>query len=192
MKKKLVVLAAAICSVTAMKAQQHVTFGLKGGVNIANVNTDIDDNYDSRIGLHAGGVAHIHLSRNWALQPEILYSAQGFEDGSVKWKLDYVNIPLMLQYMFDNGFRLETGPQLGLMVNAKAESGNVESDQGDVFKSTDVSWGFGLNYLTRSQVGFGGRYNLGLTDITEPAASDFKNRVFQISLFYMFDKAHKR
>ncbi len=93
--------------------------------------------------------------------------------------------------MFDNGFRLETGLQLGLLVNAKAEAGDVEDDLNDVIKSTDVSWGFGLNYLSKSQIGVGGRYNLGLTDISENN-SDVKNSVFQISLFYMFDPAHKR
>ena len=192
MKKVLVVLVASIFAVTAIHAQQPVTFGLKAGLNVANVHTDFDNNYDARIGLHAGGVAHIHLNRNWALQPEVLYSAQGFKDDDVKWKLDYVYVPLMLQYMFDNGFRLETGPQLGLMVNAKAEAGNVESDEKDLFNTTDVSWGLGLNYLSRSQIGVGARYNFGLTDISESNNTEFKNRVFQISLFYQFDAAHKR
>ena len=184
----------ALFAISAINAQQPVTFGLKGGLNIANLKLDNDADLEARLGLHAGGVAHIHLNQNWAIQPELLYSAQGFGDidnSDVKWKLDYVNVPVMVQYMFDNGFRLETGPQLGLLVNAKAEAGNVEDDLKDVLKSTDVSWGFGLNYLSRSQIGVGARYNLGLTDISENNA-DVKNRVFQISLFYMFDPGHKR
>ncbi len=194
MKKLVIVLLASTLAITSINAQSPVAFGLKGGLNIATLNVESDSELDPRLGLHVGGLAHIHLNRSWALQPEVIYSAQGFGDidnDDVKWKLDYVNIPVMVQYMFDNGFRLETGPQLGLLINAKAESGNSESSLKDDLKSTDVSWGFGLNYLSKSQIGVGARYNLGLTNINE-GSSDVKNRVFQISLFYVFDAAHKR
>ena len=172
-------------------AQRGADFGLKAGVNIATLKQS-NVSYDSRIGLHLGGLAHIHLAPQWALQPEIQYSQEGAEVNDVKIKLDYVNIPLMLQYMFNNGFRIEAGPQLGLMINSKAEDddGN-DDDLDDVFKSTNVSLGFGLNYLTYSGFGFGGRYNLGLADISESGGSKVKANNFQISLFYMFNNTHK-
>ena len=137
---------------------------------------------DSRIGFHAGALAHIHLSPQWALQPEIVYSAEGAKQvvstGEYVWKTDYVNIPLMLQYMFHNGLRLEAGPQLGLLVHT--------DDDDDVFKSTNVGLGLGLNYLTTSGLGFGGRYVHGISKINETAWPEAKGRNFQISLFYMF------
>src|SRR5690348_5230502 len=107
-------------AITALSfAQSPAKFGLKAGVNIATLRQD-NVSYDSRIGLHVGGLAHIHLSPQWALQPEVLYSQEGAKLNDVKLKLDYINIPLMLQYMFNNGFRIEAGLQLGLMVNSKA------------------------------------------------------------------------
>jgi hypothetical protein len=84
--------------------------------------------------------------------------------------------------MFNNGFRLEAGPQLGLLVN---------SDNEDLFKSTNIGLGFGLNYLSYSGLGLGARYNLGLNRITENIAPEGKGRNLQISLFYMFDNNHK-
>ena len=33
-------------------------------------------------------------------------------------RLNYINVPV-LQYMFGDGFRLQTGPQLGILTNAK-------------------------------------------------------------------------
>jgi hypothetical protein len=161
-------------------------------------NDDLPDN-DSRLGPHLGLLAHIHLSPQWALQPEALYSAEGGIWNNVvvggdeyKFKNDYINIPVMLQYMFDNGFRIEAGPQLGLLVSSNAENeGNGEEDDSkDTFKSTNVSLGFGLNYLSYSGLGVGGRYNLGVSDIVK-GAGEAKGRVFQISLFYMFDSMHK-
>ena len=194
--KKISLLALGITTAIFSFAQTPAKFGLKGGVNISTIKIDDFDENDSRIGLHVGGLAHIHLSPQWALQPELLYSTEGgkvdFGGGSeATYKNDYVNIPLMIQYMFDNGFRLEAGPQLGLMVNSEIEDedGN-EADADDTFKSTNVSVGFGLNYLSHSGLGVGGRYNLGVSNIAE-GSGDAKGRVFQISLFYMLDNAHK-
>ncbi len=104
------------------------------------------------------------------------------------FKLDYINIPLMLQYMFSNGFRLEAGPQLGFLINAQV--GNLENKED--YKSTDVALGVGLGYLSTSGLGINGRYNFGLTNINEfDPNNNVTNRVGQISLFYMFNRAHK-
>ena len=193
--KKLSLLAIGITT-AIFSYSQGAKFGIKAGLNIANLKVEDFDNTDSRLGLHAGAFAHIHLSPQWALQPEVLYSAEGakFDFGGgqeVTIKNDYVNIPVMLQYMFDNGFRIEAGPQLGLLVSSKIEDeDDNEEDAKDSFKSTNFSLGFGLNYLTHSGFGVGGRYNLGISNIAE-GSGDTKGRVFQISLFYMFDHMHK-
>ena len=193
--KKLCLVAIAITSAIFSFSQSPAKFGVKAGLNVSNI--DWSNNTDSRLGLHAGLLAHIHLARQWALQPELLYSAEGakkdFGGGEeAVYKNDYINIPLMLQYMFDNGFRIEAGPQLGLMVSSKIEDqDDNESDNDDAFKSTNVGLGFGLNYLSHSGFGVGGRYNLGLNKINEANYIDAKGRAFQISLFYMFDNAHK-
>lgn len=178
---------------------QHVPkFGLKAGANFANWSSDNDDvEYDLRTGFHVGGLAHIHLAPEWALQPELQYSQQGTKTdlgnlGEFTWKVDYINIPVMVQYMFNNGFRLEAGPQLGFLLSAKQEDDNDhEVDIDDEFKKIDVALGFGVNYLTYSGFGIGARYNLGLTDINEERTNEIKNRVLQVSLFYMFDSQHK-
>jgi len=190
MKKISLFVLGVVMTVSAF-AQSPAKFGLKAGVNIATLRQD-DVSYDSRIGLHVGGLAHIHLTPQWALQPEVVYSQEGAKLNDVKLKLDYINIPLMLQYMFDNGFRLEAGPQLGLMVNSKAEDDDEnEDDLDDVFKTTNVGLAFGLNYLSYSGLGVGGRYVLGLSDISESNTSKVKSGNIQLSLFYMFDNAHK-
>lgn len=194
--KKISLLAIGITSAIFSFSQSTAKFGIKAGLNIANLKVEDFDNTDSRLGLHAGLYAHLHLAPQWALQPEVVYSAEGakFDFGGgeeATIKNDYVNIPVMLQYMFDNGFRIEAGPQLGLLVSSKIEDqdGN-EEDAKDSFKSTNVSIGFGLNYLTYSGFGVGGRYNLGVSNIAD-GSGDTKGRNFQISLFYMFDNDHK-
>ena len=185
--KKISFLALILATSTTLFAQ-NAKFGLKAGVNISDIDWKVaNTEFDNRIGFHVGLLAHVHLSPHWGLQPEIQYSTEGVKQtvtsGEYTWKTDYVNIPVMLQYMFDNGFRLEAGPQLGLMVS--------NDDNDDIFKSTNVGLGFGLNYLTYSGFGVGGRYILGLSKINEAAAAEAKSRNIQLSVFYMFDNQHK-
>lgn len=190
--KKVLVFSAGILLATLAQAQKgDVHFGLKGGLNISNVTVSGDNSLNSKAGFYAGGLAHIHLSRTWALQPELMYSMQGAKDGSNKLNLDYINIPVQLQYMFDNGFRLQTGPQVGLLMSAKAKSGGVKYDVKDGFTNADFSWSFGTSYISKSGLGADLRYNLGLTDIDKATSVTNKNSVFQIGLFYQFMHQHK-
>jgi hypothetical protein len=180
-----------VLAVLGAQAQAPAKFGLKGGINLSTFNHSSAE-YDSRIGLHLGGLAHIHLAPEWAIQPELIYSQEGGEDfNNTKIKLDYINIPVMLQYMFSNGFRIEAGPQIGILVNEKYKYTNGTEEEFDDFKTVNTSIGFGLNYLSNGGIGVGGRYNLGLNDISESRSSTAKNNTFQISLFYMFDSDHK-
>ncbi len=189
MKKISLLFAFAIFS-TAVFAQTDAKFGIKAGLNIASLHVEEDESTDSRLAPHVGLLAHIHLAPQWALQPEIMYSGQGLEDGNVKWKLHYINIPVNVQYMFDNGFRLQTGPQVGFLASGEIDPGDEDLD--DDLKKTDVSWTFGLGYLSYSGFGVDARYNLGLTNINEfDDSNKVTNRVFQVGVFYMFDQSHK-
>ena len=193
--KKLSVFVLAVLLGSALMAQTQPKLGIKGGLNVATLNLEEDEDNESRLGLHAGLLAHIHLAPQWALQPEVVYSGQGTEIGDFKLKNDYINVPIMIQYMFDNGFRLEAGPQLGFLIKAKIEGNGAEVTNTEDYKKTDIGVGLGLGYLSYSGIGINARYNLGLTDINDAdditPASKIQNRVFQVGLFYMFDNSHK-
>ena len=175
---------------------QGAKFGIKGGLNVSTL-TDDNDDLGSRLGFHAGVLAHIHLSPKFALQPEVVYSSQGAKytglDGEHSLALNYINIPLQLQYMFDNGFRLQTGPQVGFLAGVKDKIGDAETDffSSDDFKSTDLAWSAGVGYLSYSGFGVDARYNFGLSNVNDFGDDEKRNNVFQVGVFYMFDNAHK-
>ena len=125
-----------------------------------------------------------------ALQPEVNYSMQGAKYPELgKEKISYVNVPVLLQYMFDGGAKLETGPQIGFVTSAKLErfSGGT-FDVKQQFENADVSWVIGLGYMTNAGLGVDARYNLGLMNIVNDAQHNVKNRVWQFGLFYQFNK----
>lgn len=190
--KKTLVLAMAFLAMKAATAQRTEThFGIKGGVNVANMKIENASDGDGRIGFHVGGLAHIHITNKFALQPEVMFSAQGRREtiNGVKYKTNtsYINVPVLGQYMVGTGLRLQTGPQIGLMVDAESGTENNMTDVGDDFKKVDFGWTFGVSYLIPgSGLGFDGRYNLGLSNINDLSTREVKNRVWQFGVFYQF------
>ncbi len=170
---------------------QPANIGIKGGLNIYNINNNNNTDYDSKAGFNIGLLSHIHLAKQLALQPEIFYSGQGakFKSGGTETKinLDYINVPILFQYMFDNGFRLQVGPQLGFLVNAKAKTGNITVDIKDNLKTVDLGLSIGAGYI-HAPSGFGvdARYNLGLSNINENSSVKSTNVGFQLGVFYLF------
>ena len=186
--KKIFSIVAATFFMLLTVAAQEVHFGIKAGVNASSVEFSNVNDYSGKAGLHIGGLAHIHISRQFALQPELVYSMQGGQDESenIKLKLNYINIPVLAQYMINDGFRLQTGPQLGFLLSAKSKVGDVEYNRKDDLSSIDFSWAFGAGYLFPSGFGIDARYNYGISNISDNTTYKAKNRVFQFGLFYQF------
>ncbi|MEO6547162.1 MAG: porin family protein [Ferruginibacter sp.] len=201
MKVNLFVALAAILiggTVSAQHSGQKVAIGIKGGVNLTTIHINNSTSYDPKVGWNAGLLAHVHLVPHLALQPELVYSAQGAKFSNTSTtktniNLGYINVPVLFQYMFDNGFRLEAGPQVGFLINAKTKTGSATAvDVKDNFKSADVGLVGGVSYV-HPPSGFGVdlRYNLGLSNINENAAVKAMNRGGQLGVFYLINHKQK-
>jgi hypothetical protein len=188
MKKSLLIVIA--CLTLCIAANGQVNFGVKGGLNLFRLNTDSEDNFDTKSGVHVGLLGHIHITEQFALQPEIYYSDQGAKtvsDGETrKLNLGYVNMPLMFQYMFDNGFRLQAGPQLAVLASAKSKANGNSTDVKGSFNSFDVGVPVGVGYISPTGLGIDVRYQIGVSNVREDDDNKAYNRGLQIGLFYQF------
>jgi hypothetical protein len=172
--------------VSATKAQS-IHFGLKAGLNVATL-SDVDGS--SRASFHGGGFVNFRF-RQFAIQPELLYSGQGEKysvpiAGDRTWRLGYINVPVMFQYYPVRPFYIEAGPQLGFMVSAKDHGGNVTADVKDAFNTADFGLGLGLGYKFPVGIGVYGRYVFGLSDISDSDRTSVKNSVGQLGVSYTF------
>ena len=203
MKKILCVAFAAFGFLFTSQAQE-VKFGAKGGLNLFNRYGDNVGNTDFRTSFHVGGVAEIKFTEKFSLQPELLFSSQGSKydlilDGfpeinapegtkaTLTEKLNYINLPVIAKYYVAKGLSLEAGPQLGFLASAKRDlefSGDtMDFDVDDEYDSFDFGLNFGLGYKLDNGLFFNGRYNLGLTNITD---NNVRNEGFQFSVGFMF------
>ena len=108
--KHIVLPALMLLVVTSLIAQSgtHMNFGIKAGLQAAKLGQPVI-NWDTKYRWHAGFLAHLHMSRHFAIQPELIYSAQGAEHitatTDTQIELGYLNIPVAFQYMTGSGFR---------------------------------------------------------------------------------------
>lgn len=192
MKKIVLIIACMATSAFVFSQSAKAYFGVKGGINVASLNVENGVDLNSRASFYAGGLAHIHVSRQFAVQPELYFSGQGGKNSSTTLKLDYLNIPLLLQYMTGGGFRLQTGPQLGLLLSAQTKTGDIKENVKSSINSTDFSWAFGAGYqFPGSGAGIDARYNLGVSDVSS-GSGNWQNRVFSVGLFYQFMNGNGR
>lgn len=197
MKKLVLSAAMAVCLLSFVHAQD-IKYGVKGGLNFAGAITDYPTIGGTKTSIHLGVVAEIVLTDKFSVQPELLYSGQGFKEETISGdnttKLGYINIPIMAKYYIVDNLSLEVGPQFGFLASAKNDE---VDDIKDTFKGFDFGLNIGAGYKLSSGLNFALRYNLGLSQISEDLSVnpfladlieifDIKNSVFQLSVGYMF------
>ncbi|GAA4274155.1 porin family protein [Aquimarina gracilis] len=177
--------------------------GIKFGLNATHLE---DKAVDSRTSIHLGLAAEFPINEYLGLQPELLYSFQGFSTGSIEpnfeeeiLKIDYVILPVMLKYYpfyVVPGLSVEVGPQIGYLTSATLQRKNVfdggvtetsDVDYGEFISDVDIAVNFGFGYQFPIGAFFQVRYNLGVTNIYETSpfgentSISFENSVFQFS-----------
>ncbi|MFV0152778.1 PorT family protein [Empedobacter falsenii] len=152
----------------------QMEYGVKGGVGLSNT-TIVHGVSKERVGFLAGGVAKYQLTtrnENHYLQAEVLYTTQGeyslYKEGGDKYKafLNYINIPIMYKYYFDDqgkDFFVEGGPQLGFKVSEKFDENEPERTN-NVPKSFDLAFNIGGGYSIDRKYEINLRYQYGLID----------------------------
>lgn len=181
--------------------QINLEYGVKFGVNLADLRTD-ENSLSPRATFHFGFEAEHAFDEKFSLQTELLYSRQGeVRRGrtlqNTKFNnilaLDYINIPVMVNYYVVDGFYVTMGPQIGFLVRAQLEETiGVNSDQKDVqenYRNADFSAVFGAGYKTDWGFSVGFRYNLGFTNVLKNPyvyTGTEKNSVLQLSMSYRF------
>lgn len=172
-------------TITAQDKTHKSNAGIKGGYNLAAVTFDGDTETGQRHGFHVGIYGESFISNSISIQPELLYSQQGYEikngNNTFTQKLNYINLPIMLKLYPSHNFFVEAGPQIGLAISHKEEYEGLFSVSQE-YDPNNFDWGanFGAGFKTNSGVSFGVRYHLGLGDLYDDNKA--QNRVWQFSL----------
>ena len=181
--KKILFLALALCGSVTFSQESRFSFGVKAGSNISNINDTSQTKY--KVGFVGGVFANYKILPSLSLQPEVLYSMQGYKSKITgdyggapvvytdNVKMNYISIPIMVQYTY-RGFYAEAGPQFAFNVKNSLDyevslsyyGNNVtHSDKlKDIAKDFDFAIGVGLGYhIPDTKFSIGARYTFSLT-----------------------------
>ena len=205
MKKFTTLCLSLLFATTAFAQAESGTFSLqpKVGLNLSNILAS-DQNLDMKAGLVTGLELNYQINQLIALSFGGLYSQQGGKQSingtDVTVKLDYFNIPALINFYVTKGLALKAGLQLGFLVNDKAnvkrngtsiemsveqfihlvpQYSNVELRKFDVAIPVGISYEF-------SNVMLDARYCPGLVKILSDAPSSDRHIVFQFTAGYKF------
>jgi hypothetical protein len=213
MKNLLKLLIVVIALTVTTQSFAQVKFGVKAGLNIANMlEKDNDETYSkdykSKIGFHLGGTADFAISEKFAIEPGLLFSTKGYkmEDSgeTMSYNLNYLEIPINAVYKIDLGSAkvlINAGPYLGFAISGKmkasvarfGENGDekeqkieIGSDkEKDMIKPLDFGLNFGAGVDIKG-ITIGLQYGLGLANLSLTTDNGYKmnNKVFGISVGY--------
>jgi Outer membrane protein beta-barrel domain len=186
----------------AFSSQAQVAFGLKGGLNLSNL--EVDDpqaSYDSRTGYHAGFFLRSTFDKV-AIQPELLlytqsnqidYASSSINPGTVENDFTYLTIPVLLKFCIVSGLNVHAGPQFGFLLDGEQKINTSlftgTQDIKDNYKNSDVAISIGGGWDFPFGLSADVRYNIGVKDINNAAnGEETKSRVFLVSLGWNFLK----
>jgi hypothetical protein len=175
-----------------------IEFGLEGGANFSTISNL--DNADYRTDFNLGFYFDFNLKNpSWIFNTGVIVkSAMGangidvyslndekldvvFAEGSIKRKIQYFNVPLMIKYKFDNNIYVKAGTQLGLLSKAYDEFHQNYNSEDVVYKNNirdkihviDAGLAVGLGYRlkTGNGINLGLQYYHGLVPLLKGDAS---------------------
>ena len=121
--------------------------------------------------FHAGiAVKDLMLTDKIGLQPELLYSMQGFKVASVgNVGIHYLSLPVLVTFPVTEQLQLQVGPQVSYMINSRV---GVVSDlfsitYNGLFHDIDAGAVAGMEFKASDNVSIGGRYYLGMTNVNK-------------------------
>ena len=183
------------------------TFGIKGGLNFANMLAkDAIGNFDTKMltRMNLGVTAEFGADEKFSFETGALLSFKGAKEdyGTAEgsYKITYLDIPLMAKLKFNSDeakFYGKFGPYLGIGLSGqsydagegtKIKWGTSEDGSSEYLKKLDYGISIGAG-VELGAIDFGLTYSLGLANISG-MGDDTKiyNRVLSLSVGYKFGK----
>jgi opacity protein-like surface antigen len=200
--KKLFILAAGLFIAGAANAQSPVRFGIKAGVNIANITHNDGNNTfssEAKTGFNAGVTADIKLIDGLSFTPEVLYSQKGYKETAGNYELkrttNFIDVPILASIRLASPLNLVVGPQVSFLMSTSDKystnngSVTVDNNDSDNFKKSLLGGVIGLRYDLTQNVDVHGRYALDFQKNNENGTTttpEFKNQVWSFGLGYKF------
>jgi opacity protein-like surface antigen len=178
---------------------QQFEGGFFGGFSASQIDGDTYSGYN-KLGFTSGAYATRELTRNLNLKLEFRYIQKGANkkvtENSMsidKTKLQYAEIPLLLQYFYNKEIFLEGGLIPEFLLASAEDFGDGYIDPTNPFHRFSLEGALGAGYFISNHIAIGARYSYSLLPARDHASGQIlrlnlgqRNNVISFSLYYHF------
>lgn len=185
-----------------MNASDKIDFGFRFGLSLSDLTTS-SNTLEPRPTFMLGVHAEYKFTPSWSIQPELIYARKGRFSRSPRLDsgprtenrllLDYVELPVLAKYYFNQGLSLEVGPYLSYLIKAEQENlENTTIQSSSVFQqveNVDAGLAIGATYITDWNFFVGMRITHGFINVFNDSLVIFEDSYhaqFQMYLGYSF------
>lgn len=192
---------------------QETRFGVKGGLNYSSIVGDLTEGLKFRFSGHGGIFLEIDFSEKFKLQPELVYSSQGFQfstdlatienggtgddnDFRTNVQLNFITVPILGKFALNDKWDVEFGPQFGFLLNQVTKFKEVDQNSNSTAdRRSSISGDFqldygaavGLGYKLTDDLSISPRFYIGLRNrLNGLQGAQNYNAAIQVSVNYMF------
>jgi hypothetical protein len=187
------------------------------GMMIPNYSKPDDWENATGIGFHVGGFVNYAINEKLSIRPELLFSSRGTRISSSSEILginfdieststyNFVEVPILIGIGGETGLQVHVGPSVNLLLGGRAKTevttsigGTSETETEEVtgskftegMRGLDLGVVLGAGFNLESGLGFGARYQRGLTSINEEDTDQFVSNwnLVQVYLSYTLGK----
>lgn len=179
-------------------------FGIKAGLNFANVSGASSINSGSQTGFHIGLVIAPSSQGFLSYRSEYIFSKQGYDykkgTNTGQVNLNYLHMSQMMSLNFTRYLSLLLGAQTAYLLNAKTDSSGSDGIMG-LYNRFDYGYAVGAEAHPFNGLIVGARYNVSLNKLYESlqtgqspsfTAQDAKNNVVQLYVGWVFGNPFKK
>lgn len=183
---------------------------LIAGVNATQVDGDEVYGYH-KFGLNVGAAAIIPIYGNWSISLENIYSEKGAHqrarfidslDGSYDLKLNYVDVPLLLQYTDKDIITFGAGGSWGSLVKVSEKRHGFDIPgttlESEIYRRSDINFIADVKFRLIKKLHFNVRYAYSIRPIAKREVIDSKtgypnfreqyNGMFTFRFYYIFNE----
>lgn len=173
-------MAAVLLFTAAPLFAEGMMFGVKGGLNMANITGDDAEGTSMKTAFGGGVFFNYAFTELFAIQVEALYMLKGatqdmtFEDETFEadWKVNYFEFPLLLKVTIPTEGKIKpaifAGPTFGFLMSAEVEVEGEAEDIKDQLESMDIGilGGAEIGYqMEKGMIFLSASYEVGMSSI---------------------------
>jgi len=192
------------------KQKMSLGFGVKGGVNFANVRGTSSISTSNTSGFMGGVFLSPPSSGIMSYRTEVIYSKQGYnfatQTNTGVVNLDYIILPQLMAFNITKFVQIQVGGQMAFLLNAKTDttkdnSTNPTSGMMDLYNKFDYGFAGGIEIHPFKGMLIGARLNVSMGNIYKDPSSfmasgggmqsmipkiEVKNNVLQVFAGWIF------